>query len=71
MISFGENGSGLSNTRNLVSNVGVVANDASGAGTARGQLAATSYGGDKAVFGYGKDGPVNTSNKVSNTFCCF
>ena len=39
---------------NLVSNLGVVATDVSGVGTARWNLAATSYGGDKAIFGYGE-----------------
>ena len=40
--------------KNLVSNnVGVIAADVSGVGTARGLPAACSYGGDKAIFGYG------------------
>ena len=38
---------------NLVSNTGVVASDTTGVGTARGQLAAAGYGGDKAIFGFG------------------
>ena len=40
---------------NLVSNIGVVATDVTGVGTARDFLAAASYGGDKAIFGYGSD----------------
>ena len=54
---------------NLVSNTGVVANDVTGVGTARFSPAAASYGGDKALFGYGTDlsGPVSMTNLVSNT----
>ena len=51
---------------NLVSNTGVVASDVAGVGTAR-QLAATQYGGDKAIFAFGHDGSeVSMSNLVSN-----
>ena len=54
---------------NLVSNTGVVATDTTGVGTARYLLAAATYGGDKAIFGYGFTGSVGTSitNLVSNT----
>ena len=53
---------------NLVSNTGVVATDTTGVGTARGTLAASGYGDDKAIFGYGTNGsPLSTTNKVSNT----
>ena len=53
---------------NLVSNTGVVANDTTGVGTARGTLAATGYGTDKAIFGYGTTGTVTAiTNLVSNT----
>ena len=38
---------------NLVSNTGVVGNDVTGVGTVRAYLAATGYGADKAIFGYG------------------
>jgi len=53
---------------NLVSNTGVVATDTTGVGTARYALAASGYGTDKAIFGYGTTG-TNTSitNLVSNT----
>jgi hypothetical protein len=50
---------------NLVSNVGVVATDTTGVGTARQSLAAAGYGGDKAIFGYGYQ--TSITNKVSNT----
>jgi hypothetical protein len=58
---------------NLVSNTGVVATDTTGVGTARQQLAAATYGSDKAIFGYGQ-GPAqgggdvrSITNLVSNT----
>ena len=57
-----------SSLTNLVSNTGVVATDTTGVGTARRELAASSYGGDKAIFGYGKtDSDVSLTNLVSNT----
>jgi hypothetical protein len=56
---------------NLVSNTGVVATDTTGVGTARHILAAAGYGGDKAIFGYGKIVStvtfVSMTNLVSNT----
>jgi hypothetical protein len=56
---------------NLVSNTGVVATDTTGVGTARRGLAATGYGTDKAIFGYGNIGGgaglVSMTNLVSNT----
>jgi len=56
---------------NLVSNTGVVATDTTGVGTARRDLAAAGYGGDKAIFGYGFSTVVGSSlsltNLVSNT----
>ena len=56
------------NVRNLVSNQGVVASDASGAGTARRYLAATNYGGDKGIFAYGHtNARVSMSNLISNS----
>ena len=48
---------------NLVSNTGVVAADVDGVGTARIQLAAAGYGGDKALFGFG----INSSTYYSIT----
>jgi hypothetical protein len=60
------------NITNLVNNLGVVATDNSGVGTARGGLAAAGYGGDKAIFGFGEINssgytPVNMTNLVTNT----
>jgi hypothetical protein len=51
----------------LVSNLGVVAADTTGVGTARRVLAAAGYGGDKAIFGYGLTSvSVSMTNLVSN-----
>ena len=47
----------------MVSNTGVVAANTPGVGTARQLLAAASYGGDKAIFGWGQ---VFTSPAVSS-----
>jgi len=57
---------------NLVNNLGVVATNTTGVGTARANLAAAGYGGDKAIFGFGNtaDGsasPVSITNLVSDT----
>ena len=64
-----------SSITNLVSNTGVVATDTTGVGTGRYKLAASGYGGDKAMFGfgaiqnvnYGWDEAVSITNLVSNT----
>ena len=56
------------NLTNLVSNTGVVSADVTGVGTARSGLAACSYGGDKAIFGFGIAGAKTAvTNLVSNT----
>ena len=66
IFGYGSNGGFLSMT-NLVSNLGVVATDTTGVGTARHALAAAGYGGDKAIFGYGSTGSnVSMTNLVSN-----
>jgi hypothetical protein len=53
---------------NLVNNLGVVAADVSGVGTARTGAGAASYGGDKAIFAYGHNGSkLSLSNLVSNS----
>jgi len=55
-------------TSNIVSNTGVIGTDVTGVGTARRELAATEYGGDKGIFGYGTTTPdVSITNLVSNT----
>ena len=69
IFAFGNTGSKV-NTRNLVNTSGVVASDASGAGTARNNLAGVGYGGDKAIFAFGtpaSGGNTAVSNLVSNT----
>lgn len=58
------------NTSNLISNTGSVASDTSVVGTARAAGAATKYGYDKAIIGYGeKAGSIvtNLTNLVTNT----
>ena len=63
----GGSGSNNLSMTNLVSNSGVVAADVSGVGSARRELAAAKYGGDKGIFGYGNTGSrTNVSNKISN-----
>ena len=62
---------GLRSVTNLVSSSGVVASDTPGVGTARNNVAAAGYGGDKAIFGFGVTSPsaavLSMSNLVSNT----
>ena len=67
-------GAGRTSTTNLVSSTGVVATDTTGVGTGRSGLAATGYGGDKAIFGFGNGSSggynqtfFNMTNLVSNT----
>jgi hypothetical protein len=58
----------IRNISNLVSNTGVVATESPGVGTARSNLAAAAYGGDKAICGFGNTPTVtNLTNLVSNT----
>jgi len=63
IFGFGTTGSNVSLT-NLVNSSGVIAADTTGVGTARNSLAAASYGGDKAIFGFGT---THVSNLVSNS----
>jgi hypothetical protein len=63
-------GSGRLSLTNLVTNVGVVGTDVTGVGTARYSAAAASYGGDKAIFGYGADASdlgLSMTNLVNNS----
>ena len=60
-------------TSNLISNTGVCSTDVSGVGTARSEISATQYGGDKGIFGYGTKSPgvvTNITNLVSNVGVC-
>ena len=64
----------MTSTFNLVTNTGVVGSDVTGVGTPRYDLAAASYGTDKAIFGYGgvsqhvvASGKVSMTNLVTNT----
>jgi hypothetical protein len=56
---------GATNNINLVNNSGVVYSDTNGVGSARSNVAASSYGGDKVIFGFGFL-QTNTTNLVSN-----
>ena len=61
------NGNGMTNITNLVSSSGVVASDTTGVGSARRGLAASGYGGDKAIFGFGfTNSRTSLTNLVSN-----
>lgn len=60
----------LVSATNLVSNIGVVATDTVGVGTARADLTCSTYGTDKAIFLYGRTATSTVSalsNLVSNT----
>jgi len=66
IFGFGDDGS-VTAVTNLVSNVGVVATDVTGVGTARYGPAGCEYGYDKGIFGFGNDGSVTAvTNLVSN-----
>ena len=72
IFGFGRlNGLALTSQINLVSNTGVVATDTTTVATARREVAAAGYGGDKAIFGFGTIAPgaasTNITNLVSNT----
>ena len=69
IFGFGANQSYTNvSMKNLVSNIGVVANDVTGVGTFRSYLRAAGYGTDKAIFGYGSSSiPLSMTNLVSNT----
>ena len=61
-------GTGRTNITNLVASNGVVGTNVTGVGTERQSLAAASYGGDKAIFGYGaaQSSNVSVTNLVNN-----
>ena len=76
LFGFGKvaGGNGYRNITNLISSTGVVATDTTGVGTVRDGLGGASYGGDKAIFGFGRNnddnndmGQKNITNLVSNT----
>ena len=64
------NNSSFLNTKNLMSNSGVIAANVSGVGTARFYVAALGYGTDKAIFAYGENSSnatVGMSNLVNSS----
>jgi hypothetical protein len=72
IFGYGQSSTGIVATTNLVSNTGVVATNTTGVGTVRTSIAAAGYGSDKAIFGYGYNGPgdpngLSMTNLVSNT----
>jgi hypothetical protein len=70
IFGFGADGGGSPySITNIVSNTGVVSGDTTGVGTARNNLAAAGYGGDKAIFGFGavSGAGIAKTNLVSNT----
>ena len=68
IFAFGNDGS-VTNVKNLLGNNGVIASDVSGVGTARQNLAGTTYGTDKALFAYGRAGSpyLSMKNLVNNS----
>ena len=71
IVGFGETAAGKVATTNLISDVGVVASDETGVGTARNRLGACEYGTDKGIFGFGRPNippsyMTNLTNLVSN-----
>jgi hypothetical protein len=68
IFGYGSTGATFYSITNLVSNTGVVATDTTGVGTSRSETAASGYGTDKAIFGYGYSPTyVSITNLVSNT----
>ena len=67
IFAYGNTGSRV-NVSNLCTSSGVVGADVTGVGTARSGLGAATYGGDKAIFGYGYTGSaaVSVTNLVTN-----
>jgi hypothetical protein len=64
------NGGTMLSVTNRVNNTGGVAGDTAGVGTARSNLAAATFGGNRAIFGYGSTAAgawVSVTNLVSNT----
>ena len=65
IFGYGVDGGVTVSMTNLVANTGVVSTDVTGVGTARYNLAATQYGGDKGIFGYG-NATLSMTNLVTN-----
>ena len=71
IFAYGDTTSAVQSLSNLVSSSGVVASDTAGVGTARLAVAGAGYGGDKAIFGFGKErddsADYGVTNLVSNS----
>jgi len=69
IFAFGTVSGSAVNTKNLINSSGVVSGDTSSSGTARFNMQAATYGGDKAIFAFGATSGLaakNMSNLVSN-----
>ena len=67
IFGYGFDGTNGVSMTNLVSNIGVVSGDVTGVGSVRYLLAASGYGNDKGIFGYGNAGAVTAvTNLISN-----
>ena len=69
LVAYGTDGA-ATNDKNLISNLGIIASDSTGGGTARTSLAGSNYGGDKAIILFGNtqsDSPSGLTNLISNT----
>jgi len=64
IFGFGNANGSNTGVTNLVSSSGVVASDVSAVGTARSNIGASTFGGDRAIFAFGDS---NVSNIVANT----
>ena len=72
IFAYGQTGGSDVSISNLVSSSGVIASDVTGVGTARSYITAATYGGDKAIFGFGSTnlgsgGQVSMTNLVNNS----
>jgi len=66
IFGYGFLANATTNLTNLVSNTGAVALDTTGVGTSRNYLAACSYGGDKAIFGFGQTNTLGSGERAIN-----
>jgi hypothetical protein len=68
IFGFGSSDTNSVSLTNIVSSAGVVSSDIAGVGTVRYSLAAAGYGGDKAIFGFGRIASLTSiTNLVSST----
>ena len=68
IFGFGFTGASRQSVTNLVSSSGIITSNVVGSGTARDGLAAASFAGDKAIFGYGTTGTNTNITNIINFF---